>query len=392
MKNEDAAKVLHAVRDLAPSIAARSAEIEEARRLPADLLEQLKAAGCFRMFLPRSHGGHEVDLRTGMDVLETLARADGATGWTVMIGSESPHLFALLPRERFDAVYSAGPDVIIGGGFNAQGEAHATEGGYRVTGRWSFASGCEHASWLFGNCVILDGGRPRMGPASEMREIPEVRGMLFPASEVRILDTWSVLGLRGTGSHDIVTEGAFCPAAHSFDIFQGQSSVAAPGFVAPVLHFVLHMGAVAVGIAQGALDDVVTLASSGKKRLYARAQLADSPVFQVHLGRAETSVRAARALLRDTGDELWAACVNNPGAALAMAPRISGTLAWVTEVAARAVDACYQAGGGGVARNTSSVQRRFRDIHTLSQHAAAAEGWLGQAGAALLGQPTGFWT
>ncbi|WP_437602702.1 acyl-CoA dehydrogenase family protein [Sorangium sp. So ce590] len=390
MKNEDA--VLHAVRDLAPSIAARSAEIEEARRLPADLLGQLKAAGCFRMFLPRSHGGHEVDLRTGMDVLETLARADGATGWTVMIGSESPHLFALLPRERFDAVYSAGPDVIIGGGFNAQGEAHATEGGYRVTGRWSFASGCEHASWLFGNCVILDGGRPRMGPASETREVPEMRGMLFPASEVRILDTWSVLGLRGTGSHDIMTEGLFCPAEHSFDIFQGQSSVAAPGFVAPVLHFVLHMGAVAVGIAQGALDDVVTLASSGKKRLYARAQLADSPVFQVHLGRAETSVRAARALLRDTGDELWAACVNNPGAVLAMTPRISGALAWVTEVAARAVDACYQAGGGGVARNASSVQRRFRDIHTLSQHAAAAEGWLGQAGAALLGQPTGFWT
>ncbi|WP_437299903.1 acyl-CoA dehydrogenase family protein [Sorangium sp. So ce426] len=395
MKNEDAAKVLHAVRDLTPAIASRSAEIEEARRLPADLLGQLKAAGCFRMFVPRSHGGHEVDLRTGMDVLEALARADGATGWTVMIGSESPNLFALLPRERFDAIYAGGPDVIIGGGFNAQGEAHATDGGYRVTGRWSFASGCEHASWLFGNCVIMDGGRPRMGPAGEageVRETPEMRGMLFPAGEARIIDTWSVLGLRGTGSHDIALEGAFCPEVNTFDIFGGQPSVAGPGFVAPVLHFVLHMGAVAVGIAQGALDDVVTLASSGKKRLYARAQLADSPLFQVNLGRAETSVRAARALLRDMGDELWDACVNNPGAALAMAPRISGALAWVTEVTARAVDACYQAGGGGVARNASPVQRRFRDIHTFSQHAAAAEGWFGQAGAALLGQPTGFWT
>ncbi|XYI01699.1 acyl-CoA dehydrogenase family protein [Sorangium sp. So ce1128] len=389
MRNEDAAKVLQAVRDLAPTISSRSAEIEEARRLPADLLGQLKAAGCFRMFLPRSHGGHEVDLRTGMDALETLARADGATGWTVMIGSESPHLFALLSRERFDAVYSGGPDVIIGGGFNAQGEAHAAEGGYRVTGRWSFASGCEHASWLFGNCVLMDGGRPRMGPAGD---VPELRSMLFPASEVRIIDTWSVLGLRGTGSHDIMIEGAFCPAANSFDIFQGQPSIAGPGFVAPVLHFALHMGAVAVGIAQGALDDVVTLARSGKKRLYARAELADSPVFQVHLGRAEMSVRAARALLRDTGDELWDACVNNPGAAAAMAPRISGALAWVTEVAARAVDTCYQAGGGGVARNASPVQRRFRDIHTFSQHAAAAEGWFGQAGAALLGHATGFWT
>ncbi|WP_438020049.1 acyl-CoA dehydrogenase family protein [Sorangium sp. So ce315] len=392
MTNEDAAKVLRAARDLAPTIVARAAEIEEARRLPADLLGELKAAGCFRMFLPRSHGGCEVDLRTGMDVLETLARADGATGWTVMLGSESPHLFALLPRERFDAVYTGGPDVIIGGGFNAQGEAHVIEGGYRVTGRWSFASGCEHADWLFGNCVLMDGGRPRMGAAGEVREMPETRGMLFPAREARIIDTWSVLGLRGTGSHDIAFEGAFCPEERSFDIFRGQPSVPGPGFVAPVLHFVLHMGAVAVGIAQGALDETVALARSGKKRLYARAELAASPVFQVHLGRAETSVRAARALLRDTGDELWDACVNDPGAAVAMAPRISGALAWVTEVAARAVDACYQAGGGGVARNASPVQRRFRDIHTFSQHAAAAEGWFGQAGAALLGHPTGFWT
>ncbi|WP_437737026.1 acyl-CoA dehydrogenase family protein [Sorangium sp. So ce1335] len=389
MTNEYAAKVLQAVRDLAPTIAARGAELDEARRLPADLLGELKAAGCFRMFLPRSHGGYDVDLRTGMDVLETLARADGATGWTVMLGSESPPLFALLSRERFDAVYASGPDVIIAGAFNAQGEAHATEGGYRVTGRWGFASGCQHADWLFGNCVIMDGGRPRMGAGGD---VPEMRGMLFPAGEVRILDTWSVLGLRGTGSHDIAVEGAFCPAENSVDIFQGQPSVPGPSFVAPVQHFVLHMGAVAVGIAQGALDDAVTLATSGKKRLYARAELAGSPVFQVHLGRAEMSVRAARALLRDTADEFWDACVNNPGAAMAMAPRISGALAWVTEVAARAVDACYNAGGGGAARNASSLQRRFRDIHTFSQHAAAAEGWFGQAGAALLGRPTGYWT
>ncbi|WP_437681223.1 acyl-CoA dehydrogenase family protein [Sorangium sp. So ce131] len=389
MKNEHAAKVLQAVRDLAPAIAARSAEIDRARRLPPDLFGELKAAGCFRMFLPRSHGGYEVDMRTGMEVLETLARADGATGWAVMIGSESPHLFALLSRERFDAIYAAGPDVIIGGAFNAQGEAHETEGGYRVTGRWSFASGCEHASFQFGNCVLMDGGRPRIDAATGA---PETRGMLFPASEVRIIDTWSVLGLRGTGSHDIAVEGAFCPAENSFDIFKGRPAVSIPGFVAPVLHFVLHMGAVAVGIAQGALDEMVTLARSGKKRLYARADLAESPVFKVHLGRAEMTVRAARALLRETGDELWDACVNDPAAAAALAPRISGALAWATEAAIRTVDACYQAAGGGAARDASPMQRRFRDIHTFSQHAAAAEGWFGQAGASLLGHATGYWT
>lgn len=389
MKDGHSVKVLQAVYDLAPTISARSEEIEAARRLPQDLLDQLKAAGCFRMFVPRSHGGDEVDLRTGMAVLEALSRADGATGWTTMLGAESPQLLGLLPRERFDAIYAAGPDVILGGGFNAQGEAHVTEGGYRVTGRWSFATGCEHAAWLLGNCVVMEGGRPRPGAAEGA---PEIRGMLFPASEVRVIDTWSVLGLRGTGSHDIAVEAAFCPAEHTFDIFQGTATVPGPQFVAPLLHFVLHMGAVAVGIAQGALDDAVKLATSGKKRLYARASLADSPVFRVHLGRAETRVRAARALLRETGDEFWAACGSDPAAAVGLAPRLSATLAWVTETAVQAVDACYQAGGGGAARDASPLQRRFRDIHTFSQHAAAAEGWLGQAGAALLGQPTGFWT
>ena len=389
MSHESHEKLRNAVRDLLPGIAARGAEIEKARRLPLDLIDQLKAAGVFRMFVPESHGGLGVDIRVGMDILEAIARADGSAGWTAMIGSESPHLLALLPRDRFDAIYAAGPDVIIGGGFNAQGEAHVVEGGYRATGRWNFASGCEHAEWLLGNCVVMQDGKPRPGPAEGM---PEVRAMLFKKDDCRVIDTWNVLGLRGTGSHDIAAEDVFCPNDRTFDIFGGAPSVPGPGFIAPVLHFVLHLGAVGVGIAQGALDDMVGVVNSGKKRLYARASLGESPVFQVHLGRADMNVRAARAFMRSTADELWAACSTDPASVAAMAPRISAAAAWVTEAACAAVDACYRAGGGGAARDSSPLQRRFRDIHTLSQHAALAEGWLGQAGAGLLGQPTGFFT
>jgi alkylation response protein AidB-like acyl-CoA dehydrogenase len=389
MNKESFDRLQNAVRDLLPGIAARSAEIDKARRLPLDLVDQLKTAGAFRMFLPESHGGYGVDIRAGMDILEAISRADGSAGWTVMIGSETPHLLALLPRERFDAIYAAGPDVIIGGGFNAQGEAHIVEGGYRASGRWNFASGCEHADWLLGNCVIVENGRPRPGSTEGM---PELRAMLFKKSDVRTLDTWNVLGLRGTGSHDIAVENAFCPSDLTFDIFQGVPAIPGPGFIAPVLHFVLHLGAVAVGIAQGALDDMVGVVNSGKKRLYARASLAESPVFQIHLGRADMNVRAARAFLQSTADELWAACSTDPASVQAMAPRISAAAAWVTETTCAAVDACYRAGGGGAARDSSPLQRRFRDIHTFSQHAAIAEGWLGQAGAGLLGQPTGFFT
>jgi indole-3-acetate monooxygenase len=389
MKNAEAKKVLEAVRNLSPVIASRAADIESGRRLPLDLLGQLKQAGVFRLFVPRSHGGYEADLRTGVELLETLARADGATAWTTMIGLESPHLFSLLPRESFDAIYSGGPDVIMGGGFNPQGQAVVEPGGYRATGRWGFASGCQHADWLFGNCVVVKDGQPLPGP---VEGTPRTRGMLLRANEVRILDTWNALGLRGTGSHDIALEGAFCPEAYSFDIFFGTSNVPGPAFVAPLLHFVLHMAAVSLGIAQGAVEDLVKLVGTGKRRLYARVPLAESPVFQLELGRAETSVRAARALLRELSDELWDACEGNPAAIPALAPRASATLAWVTETAAEVVGKCYQAGGASSLKDGSPLQRRFRDIHTFRQHAAAAEGWFGQAGASLLGQPTGFWT
>jgi alkylation response protein AidB-like acyl-CoA dehydrogenase len=381
------AKLLQAVRELAPTLTARSAEIEKAGELPNDILAALKAAGCFRMFVPRSHGGLELDLVTGLEVLSELARADASTGWTMMIVSESPQLFSLLPREQFDAIYAAGPDVTGGGAFNAQGQAIVVDGGYRVTGHWNFASGCRQSDWLFGNCVVLGpDGQPRPGPAEGM---PETRAMVLPAREVRIEEHWDVLGLRGTGSHDILIE-AFVPQQRTFDIFTGMPAVPGPSFVVPVLHYALHIGAVAAGIAQGAVDDLLTLARSGKRRLYARTSLIDSPVFRNRLGRAETQARAAHDALRRMGEVFWEACQQSPGAAFALAPRVSSTLTWVAETAAEVVTACYHAGGGASVRDSASLQRRFRDIHTLTQHAAVAEGWFTQEGSALLGFPVLF--
>ncbi|GIF17016.1 acyl-CoA dehydrogenase family protein [Actinoplanes teichomyceticus] len=375
-------------RDLAPSLRARAADLDRARRLPADLVDELKAAGFFRMFVPRSHGGLQVDLRTGMAVLEALATADPAVGWTVMIGSETPQLFAFLARETFDKMYAPGPDVIVAGGFNAQGRAVPAGDGYLVDGRWSFGSGSTHADWIFGNCVVTPAGTAT--DAASPDGPPPMRSVLVPASEARIVDTWHVLGLRGTGSHDVEIRGVQVPDEHTFDLFAGTPSVPGPGFVAPLMHFVLHLGAVAVGIAQGALDATVTLAAGGKQRLYARARLADSQLFQVNLGRADLTLRAARALLESTADEVWQLCATNPPGLAAVGPRVSGVLTWVTDAALSVVDSCYRAGGGQAARDDSPIQRRFRDMHTFSQHAAAAEGWLGGHGSALLGEVGGL--
>jgi indole-3-acetate monooxygenase len=379
--------VLAAVRDLAPSISTRSAEIEAGRRVPLDLLDQLIAAGCFRMLTPLSHGGLEVDLPLSMEILETIAAADGATGWTVMIGSESPMLLALLPRSRFDQIYANTPDVIVGGGFAPRGQAVAGADSYLVNGRWAFASGCQHSRFLIGNCVIIENGRPRPGllPGSN-----DVRAMLFRSDQVTIIDTWEVTGLRGTGSHDIEVKNLRVPCDDSLDIFLGQSCVPGALYKAPVVSFALHIGAVGVGIARHALTDIIALVQTNKKRLYAGSALADSPLFHYRLAHAETSLRAARELLMAESRTVWESSLAGRSPTPAESARVISSVAWAAQTAASIVDTCYTAGGGTAPYNSSSLQRHLRDIHTLTQHAAVNEAMLARAGAFLIGKSPDF--
>jgi indole-3-acetate monooxygenase len=384
---DDSIDVLAAVRDLVPSLSARSAEIESERRLPLDLLDQLIAAGCFRMLTPRSHGGLEIDLPLSMEIIEMIAAADGATGWTVMIGSESPMLLALLPRTRFDRIYASTPDVIVGGGFAPRGQAAAGAGGYLVNGRWAFASGCQHSRYLIGNCVVTENGRPRPGlvPGSN-----EIRAMLFHSDQVTIIDTWEVTGLRGTGSHDIEIKNVRVPSDDSLDIFMGQSSVPGALYKAPVVSFALHIGAVGVGIAMHALADIIALVQTNKKRLYTSSAIADSPLFHYRLAQAETSLRAARGLLMAESRAVWQSSLAGRSPTPAETARVVGSVAWAAQTAASIVDTCYTAGGGTAPYNSSSLQRHLRDIHTLTQHAAVNEAMLARAGAFLAGKSPDF--
>ena len=188
---------LDAVRALVPDITARAEEIEQARTLPRDLVDDLAAAGCFRALVPRSHGGDELPLADALAVIEELARADGSVGWTVMIGAAAPALLGHLPAATFDAVYASGPDVISAGTFNPAGTATPVDGGFRASGQWSFASGCRHAQWFLAHCIVDDG------------RMPPLRMMVLPAADVQIVDTWSTMGMRGTGSHDFTVDGKF---------------------------------------------------------------------------------------------------------------------------------------------------------------------------------------
>jgi indole-3-acetate monooxygenase len=367
--------VLGAARRLAPAIAARADEVAAGRRLPRDLLDELIAAGVFRLVRPATHGGVGADLPGAMRVFEALARADASVGWTAMIGSGSWCDLASLPRASFDELFSGAPDVITAGVFSPSGSIAVDGDGYRVTGRWSFASGCEHADWIYGNCIegIVDG-------------VPRLRIAVFSPGQVVIEDTWTVSGLCGTGSHHFHVDSVLVPAELTLNPMADPPSVDAPIVrVPPPSLFALAVAGVALGAAQGAMDDIVAVAADKVPLLRSRP-LGTSPTFQLELATADTELRAARALIYETAEAAWEAAVAATELTLPDRARIRAAAAWATERAADVVRAAYRAGGGGSIYAASPLQRRLRDIDALSQHFLVRRDTLTTAGAILAGQ------
>jgi alkylation response protein AidB-like acyl-CoA dehydrogenase len=368
-------ETLGAARALAPAIAKRAAEVERARRLPPDLLDGLVAGGCFRVLLPVSHGGLGVDLASAMRLFETLARADASVGWTVMIGAASWCDVVGLPRATFDALFAGRPRVILAGVFSPSGSISREGNGYRVKGRWSFASGCQHADWLFGNCIegIVDGH-------------PQLRMAVFSPDQVMIEDTWTVSGLSGTGSHHFRVEGAFVPSDRTLAPLVDEPCIDDIIARVPVPAMLsLAIGSIAAGIAQGALDDIIALARE-KTPLLAESKLARNAHFQFQLAHADTELRAARSLLYADAESIWATLAGGAPLTLEQRARVRATAVWATDVAAEVATVAYRAGGGSSVYAESPVQRRLRDINAVTQHFLVRQDTLTTAGAVLAGQ------
>lgn len=365
--------VADAVTRLAPTINAMAAEIETARRLPDDLLADLKDAGCLRMLLPPSHGGIGVTLPEAMRVFAALSRADASVAWTVANCSGAWCDFAGLPRATFDAVFS-GADVTVAGVFAPCGVADRVDGGYRVNGRWGFASGCLHADWLYGNCLEDVDGLRRM------------RTVVFPVSEIAIEDTWTVSGLCGTGSHHFTADEVFVPIARTCATLEAEPCVDVPLVRIPTPPlFALAITSIALGVAQGAVDDILELAG-GKTPLLAPAPLAANPLFQNQLANADTDLRAARGLADKEACAAWAAAVGRTPFTMEHRARIRATAAWATARATAVVAFAYHAGGGSALYAGNPLQRRLRDIHAITQHFLVKPDTMTTVGAVLAGQ------
>jgi alkylation response protein AidB-like acyl-CoA dehydrogenase len=382
-----AKSILAEIHELAPAITARIIEIEAHREVPPDLVDALRSIGIFRIFVPQSHGGLELSLREALEIIGALARIDGSIGWTAMIGSGGALVASLLPQESYEELYKEGPDVIIAGSAVPLGTAEQVDGGWLVNGRWPFASGCRHAGWLLGLAVMTSGGKPLHGAAGEGS--PLIKGFLLPASDWQIEDTWHVIGLKGTGSHHIVLKDKVVPDAKFFEIPGGTPCLPGPLYQAvsqiiPILH-----GAIAVGIAEGALDELLELANTGWKQLRSATPLRDSETFQGELGRVSAEIRAARAFLEVQAATLWGHTLAGTLKENGLATQTTQTAIWLASTCLRATDACFALGGSSALYESSPLQRRLRDLRTAAQHGVVQQRNYVMAGKLLLDSSPG---
>src|SRR5881296_2807285 len=250
---------LEVARALAPRIREQAAAIEAARQLPADLVMDIANARLFRVALPVAEGGLGADIVTTLHVIEEVARADGSTGWCLAMGINTLRQSAQFAPEVRRTLFHSDPIGVSAGSANPRGRAVAVPGGYRVTGHWFFASGCMHSFLLHGACKVFDGDAPRLRPNGDQ----DVRiAYFYPKSQARIIDTWNVSGMRGTGSHDIEVEDLFVPEEHTFSALDRRARVTGPmnrmhGFDLAGCGFCC----VGLGVARAAVDEFVELAS-----------------------------------------------------------------------------------------------------------------------------------
>ena len=377
-----AERLLDAVRALAPLVEDERARLDRDRALPPRLVDALVDAGLFRLWTPRRLGGAELDPVAGLRTIAAVAALDGSVGWNVMVASAHGFLAGRLPAAAAREVFGD-RRAVVAGQLEPGGIAEVVKGGYRVSGRWPFASGCRHATWLLAHCVVPGGGRRRAAAR------PTTRLVFVPVDRARIHDTWRVSGLRGTGSHDYSLEGAMVPAAYAVDAFADEPTRPERLYAYPVIPFVTGaVGAVPIGIARGAIEELTRLARTRKR---AGRALAEDATVQQGIARAEIHARSAESLLLAAVDDMWRTVKRGKPPTLEQRAHIRMACVNAGESAAAAVDLVWGLAGSRAIFEDAGLERRFRDVHVATQHVALSPRTLEMAGRVLLGlEPLGL--
>jgi alkylation response protein AidB-like acyl-CoA dehydrogenase len=387
----DAHPLVQAAAALRPVIRGYREEIETGQRLPRALVEQMREAGFYRMVIPRSLGGLQVDPLTYLRVVETLAEAAGSVGWNVCNNSIGQLVTLGLPDEGVQEVHGPGPSIIAGTAVQGGGEAVPVEGGYRVNGHWTFGTGCQESAWMLGSFQILDDGQARRRPDGA----PLFWRGVFPRAEAQVVaGSWDVTGLRGTGSFDWKVENVFLPERRTM-IHAGvpldNQWARWPGitYALPSQAWVgPHHSSVITGIARGGIDALTALAVEKMPR-GRTGRLCDNPQVQDAVGRADAMLNAGRIYRSAMIAELWNTIAAGRETTLEQRARCRLAAVYAADNARDAMDLAYRHGGSTSFKRETRLAECWRDLHVVGQTVTIAPEWYPIGGQAYLGMDPG---
>jgi len=379
--DEAGSEHLERARRLAPEIAAFAERIEAERLLPAELLALLHEAGLYRLLLPRSLGGAELDPRRFVEIIETIAKADASTAWCLCQAAGCSMVAAFLKPAVAAEIFGNKRAILAWGPGPAR--AVAGDGVYRLSGNWSFASGGRHASWLGGQAPVFEAdGTPRLGADGQQA----VRTLLFPAERAAMTDIWRVIGLRGTASDAYSVSDLV--VAHDYSVArddQAERREKGPLYWFPTSSvYAAGFGGVALGIARAALDAFIDLAANKTPRGFRHA-LRDNAVVQSEVARAEARLLSSRLFLLHSLDEIWREVVRADTLTIAQRMRIRLAATFAIGEATAVGDTAYHAAGATAIFQSNGFERRFRDIHTVAQQVQGRAAHFETVGGFLLG-------
>jgi len=375
-------QILQRARSLKTIIAESRDEIERTRALPSALVSALHDADIFRMWYPSAWGGPELSVAELGLVLETLSYADGAVGWSAGIGSAYSRFAGCLPEPIARDIFDRN---VVAGGLAATGKGVKVPGGYRVSGRWKWGSGITHSKWVLAAFITHHDDAP-----VTLNGSPEMRVAFFlKSSEVEIIDTWNVTGLRGTGSYDYAVNDLFVPDDYTLVGLDPPPSQSGPCYAIPLnTAYPFLIAAVPLGMMMAAFDEFLKLAQA-KAPVSTSTLLRDKPTVQAMIGRSRAMLLSAREFYYATAREVSAAGDAGMPLTIDLRTRARLAAAQVGETAKQVVRDLYDAAGGSAVYATCPLERHFRDIHTAAQHVQVSPNNFEFAGRVLLGLDPG---
>jgi len=366
---------------LQPIIEAHRSEGDSLRRLPDAIAEAFADANVYRLLLPEEFGGEAVDPITYFDLVEEVSSYDGSVGWNYSIGTTAAIMIGDLPVRLLQSIF-AGPDSCVAGAATPPGRAIAVDGGYRVTGRWAWASGIHQAKWVSANCLVFDGEQPRRSADGG----PVALGFVFPKAACKVLDTWHVGGMRGTGSTEFELADYFIPAEYAVRFFSGESPHPFPIFRLPPTFFGYNHVCVLTGIARSAVSALKALAKT-KISSITGGSLRDDVQAQYSVARAEALVESSGLNVKEAFRPLWTKVVAGEPIPAEMRARVRRAVAHAAECAVEAVQLCYRAAGGTAIFEAAPFERALRDVNAAASHITMRRTMMEEAGRVAFGLP-----